>query len=63
MELDEQVLGGILRIEVQTCIVISVEAFPNFEGTFEVQTYASYFAISGVLIQDGHPITYKSRKL
>lgn len=31
--------------------------------TFEVQTKASDFAIGGVLMQDGHPVAYRSRKL
>lgn len=27
---------------------------------FEIQTDASYFALGGVLLQDGHPIAYES---
>ena len=30
---------------------------------FEIETYASDFALGGVLIQEGHPIAYESRKL
>ena len=30
---------------------------------FEIQTDASDFAIGGVLVQDGHPIAFESRKL
>ena len=30
---------------------------------FEVETYASDFALGGVLIQEDHPIAYDSRKL
>ena len=30
---------------------------------FEVEKDASNFALGGVLIQEGHPIAYKSRKL
>ena len=41
----------------------SVLKLPDFEGTFEVQIYASDFAINGVLTQDGHPNAYESRKL
>jgi hypothetical protein len=36
---------------------------PNFELPFEVHTDASNKAIGGVLVQEGHPIAYKSRKL
>ena len=30
---------------------------------FEIETDASDFALGGVLIQEGHPIAYESRKL
>ena len=30
---------------------------------FEIETDASDFALGGVLIQEGHPIVYESRKL
>lgn len=30
---------------------------------FKVQTNALYFAIGGVLMQEGHPIAFESRKL
>ncbi|XP_020101642.1 uncharacterized protein LOC109719402 [Ananas comosus] len=36
---------------------------PDCSRTFEVHTDASDFAIGGVLVQDGHPIAYESRKL
>ena len=36
---------------------------PDFERSFEVHTDASDFAIGGVLLQDGHPVAYESRKL
>ncbi|KAG9450478.1 hypothetical protein H6P81_010443 [Aristolochia fimbriata] len=35
----------------------------DFSKPFQVLTKASYFAIGGVLEQDGHPIAYESRKL
>lgn len=47
-------------------VVVSQEpvlALPNFGKEFEVHTDASDFAIGGVLMQDGHPIAYESRKL
>jgi len=35
---------------------------PTFERLFEVHTYASDFAIGGVLMLNGHVVVYKSRK-
>ncbi|XP_042951365.1 uncharacterized protein LOC122286598 [Carya illinoinensis] len=40
-----------------------VLALPDCTKTYEVQTDASDFAIGGVLMQEGHPIAYESRKL
>ena len=36
---------------------------PNFELPFEVHTDASDKAIGGVLVQEGHPMAFESRKL
>ncbi|XP_060673257.1 uncharacterized protein LOC125420382 [Ziziphus jujuba] len=40
-----------------------VLALPDITRPFEVQTDASDFALGGVLLQDGHPVAYESRKL
>ena len=37
--------------------------FPKFEKTFKVHTDASDFANGGILMQDGHPNVFKSKKL
>lgn len=40
-----------------------VLALPNYELPYEVHTDASDFAIGGVIMQNGHPIAFESRKL
>lgn len=40
-----------------------VMALPNHDKPYEVHTDASDYAIGGVLMQEGHPIAYESRKL
>lgn len=41
----------------------NVLVLPDITKSFEIQTYASDFVIGGVLLQEEHPIAYKSRKL
>ena len=38
----------------------SMLALPNYSKSFEIHMDASDFAISGVLLQDWHPVAYKS---
>ncbi|KAL2943047.1 Transposon Tf2-9 polyprotein [Bienertia sinuspersici] len=40
-----------------------VLALPDYSKTFELHTDVSDFAIGGVLMQEGHPVAYESRKL
>ncbi|KAL0447605.1 UNVERIFIED_CONTAM: Transposon Tf2-11 polyprotein [Sesamum latifolium] len=40
-----------------------VLALPNMSKSFVVETDASDFALGGVLMQDGHPVAFESRKL
>uniref|UniRef100_A0A1S4B263 Uncharacterized mitochondrial protein AtMg00860-like n=1 Tax=Nicotiana tabacum TaxID=4097 RepID=A0A1S4B263_TOBAC len=40
-----------------------VLALPDLAKPFEVQTDASDYALGGVLLQEGHPVAYESRKL
>ena len=40
-----------------------VLCFPNFELHFEVYIDASDKAISGLLVQEKHPVAYENRKL
>ncbi|KAL9252827.1 Retrovirus-related Pol polyprotein from transposon 17.6-like protein [Drosera capensis] len=40
-----------------------VLALPDHTKSYEVQSDTSDFAIGGVLMQDGHPLAYESRKL
>lgn len=50
--------------ELETLLATAgVLKYPEFDKEFEVHTDASGFAIGGVLIQDGHPVAYESRKL
>ena len=49
-----------LKEIVETEPVLSL---PDFDKPFEVHTDASDKAIGGVLVQEGHPVAYESRKL
>lgn len=47
----------------QAVIDDPVLQLPDHTKPFEVHTDASDYAIGGVLVQEGHPIAYESRKL
>jgi len=47
----------------QTLSQAPVLALPNFSKTFVLETDASSTGIGAILSQDGHPITYFSKKL
>eukprot|EP00253_Pinus_taeda_P020542 PITA_20542 len=48
-----------LKRRIVTTLILKL---PDFERPFEVHTDASYFTIGGILMQDGHPVEYESRK-
>jgi len=41
----------------------SVLKLPNFDKDFEIHSDASDFAIGGVIVQDGKPVAFESKKL
>jgi hypothetical protein len=51
-----ETLKGIL---VKTLVL----KLPNFDKDFEIHSDASDFAIRGVLVQDGRPVAFESKKL
>ncbi|KAK3025358.1 hypothetical protein RJ639_043867 [Escallonia herrerae] len=56
-----QPVAGIARS--QSMSEDPVLALPDVSKSFEVHTDASDFALGGVLMQEGHPVAYESRKL
>ncbi|KAK3010186.1 hypothetical protein RJ639_010771 [Escallonia herrerae] len=55
-----QPVAGIARSAMSEDPVL---ALPDVSKSFEVHTDASDFALGGVLMQEGHPVAYESRKL
>ncbi|KAL0457824.1 UNVERIFIED_CONTAM: Transposon Tf2-11 polyprotein [Sesamum latifolium] len=47
----------------RTMVTDPVLALPDMSKPFVVETDASDFALGGVLMQDGHPVAFESRKL
>jgi len=44
-------------------VKVSVLKLPNFDKDFEIHSDASDFAIGGVIVQDGRPVAFESKKL
>ncbi|KAL3499013.1 hypothetical protein ACH5RR_041745 [Cinchona calisaya] len=61
-EWDEECQGAFKKLK-DAMTQEPVLALPDFSKAFEVETDASDFAIGGVLMQEGHPVAYESRKL
>ncbi len=51
---------GVLKKRLSTLHVLK---FPDFTKPFEVHTNAKGFAIGGMLMQEGHPFAFESKKL
>ncbi|KAJ8511859.1 hypothetical protein OPV22_002293 [Ensete ventricosum] len=63
--LDEHVghLRTIFKVLRENTLFVKREKLPDYGKSFEVHTDAFDFAIRGVLMQEGHPVAYESRKL
>ncbi len=44
-------------------VKVSVLKLPDFDKDFEIHSDASDFAIGGVIVQDGRPVAFESKKL
>ncbi|XP_022872144.1 uncharacterized protein LOC111391212 [Olea europaea var. sylvestris] len=58
-------MNDVLHEFLDNFVVVYLDdiVLPDFEKPFEVHTDASDHAIRGILLREGHPITYESRKL
>jgi hypothetical protein len=56
----QQVAFDLLKEKLTFSMVLR---FPNFSKPFEMHTNANRFAIGRVLMQEGHPIAFESKKL
>jgi hypothetical protein len=59
--MSRQIAKGIWKVKGKILDDIGVKV--SFSKPFKVHTNASGFAIGGVLMQDGHPITFENKKL
>lgn len=55
----EKAFVGLKRVVTEEPVL----NLPDHTKAFEIHNDASDFAIGGVLVQEGHIVTYKSRKL
>jgi hypothetical protein len=44
-------------------VKVPVLKLPDFDKDFEIHSDASDFAIRGVIVQDGRPVAFESKKL
>ena len=62
MEWDAECQDGFQKLK-DVITSESILRFPDLEFPFEVHTNASNKALGGVLVQEGHPVAFKSWKL
>lgn len=59
--MEREIIEGIYILEGKT-LIYHLLKFLNFTKLFKGHTNASDFVIKGILMQDGHPIGFESKK-